>query len=185
MSSGLERQLTTYIRQYREDGILLDTNVLLLYWAYRFDKTLVGGKRLEKYTLDAAELLDDCVAQFQRILTTATILTEFSNLFAQMLSGRKKRDMFARMLPLFTAPTPPTILHRSADGVAMLHRSIDGIALEAEVFQSLGFTDASIVAIAQGQHFVLTDDLDLFLTIQKRGSATINFTHMREAVGLL
>lgn len=175
MSSGLERQLTTYIRHYREDGILLDTNVLLLYWAYRFDKTLIGGKRLEKYTLDAAELLDACVAQFQRILTTATILTEFSNLFAQMLSGRKKRDMFAQMLPLFTAPTPPTVLHRS----------IDGIALEAEVFQSLGFTDASIVAIAQGQHFVLTDDLDLFLTIQKRGSATIHFTHMREAVGLL
>lgn len=175
MSSGLEAQLEGYINSYRKSGILLDTNVLLLLWAYQFDEQLIGRKKLEKYTVDDAKLLVSCVDQFTRILTTSSILTEVSNLAGLMLSGTKKQQLFERMYDFFNVP--------SADGA--VHCSIHGAVLPSQTFVKLGYTDASIISIAQAPHFLLTDDLDLFLDAQHHNIPTINFTHMREAAQLI
>jgi len=62
---------------------------------------------------------------------------------------------------------------------------VDGLALDESIFVRLGFTDASIAATVGQQHLLLTDDLDLYLAAQAQGAPAINFTHMREAAGLL
>ena len=175
MTSGLKAQLAAHLRQHRDTGILLDTNVLLLLWLATFDPQLIGGKRLEKYTPEDVELLAGYVGQFKRILTTSTILTETSNLAALVLSGQRKQALFRRLCPLFGV-SPPEGFHRC---------SVDGLALDESIFVRLGFTDASIVATAGTQHLLLTDDLDLYVAAQAQGTPAINFTHMREAAGLL
>lgn len=175
MTSGLKAQLATHLRRHRDEGILLDTNVLLLLWLAKFDPRLIGGKRLEKYTPDDVELLAGYVGQFKRILTTSTILTETSNLAALVLSGQRKQTLFRRLFPLFGA-SPPDDFH---------HCSVDGLTLDESIFVRLGFTDASIAATVGTQHLLLTDDLDLYLAAQAQGAPAINFTHMREAAGLL
>ena len=175
MTSGLKAQLATHLRRHRDEGILLDTNVLLLLWLAKFDPRLIGGKRLEKYTPDDVELLAGYVGQFKRILTTSTILTETSNLAALVLSGDRKLALFRRLFPLFGV-SPPKGFHRC---------SVDGLALDESIFVRLGFTDASIEATVGTQHLLLTDDLDLYLAAQAQGTPAINFTHMREAAGLL
>lgn len=175
MTTGLSAQLHQYWLRHRDDGILLDTNLLLLLWLTQFDPKLVGGKRLEKYTPQDVHLLAAYVGKFNRILTTNTILTETSNLAALALTGNRKRDFFTWVLPLFDI-NPPKEFKRYP---------IDGLALNAEIFVSLGFTDATLVATAEGSHFLLTDDLDLYLAAQSRGAPTINFTHMREIVGIV
>ena len=175
MTSGLKAQLATHLRRHRDEGILLDTNVLLLLWLAKFDSRLIGGKRLEKYTPEDAVLLAGYVGQFKRILTTSTILTETSNLAAQVLSGQRKQTLFRRLFPLFGA-SPPDDFHRC---------SVDGLTLDESIFVRLGFTDASIAATVGTQHLLLTDDLDLYLATQAQGAPAINFTHMREAAGLL
>lgn len=175
MSSGLKAQLQGYISDYRNSGILLDTNVLLLLWAHQFDEELIGKKKLEKYTVDDAELLANCVKQFSRILTTSSILAEVSNLAGLMLSGNKKQQLFERMYGFFNTPC--------ADGA--VHCSVHGAVLPQHTFVQLGYTDASIICVAQAPHFLLTDDLDLFLDAQKHSIPTINFTHMREAAQLI
>lgn len=175
MTSGLKDQLAAHLQRHRDEGILLDTNVLLLLWLAAFDPRLIGGKRLEKYTPDDVELLDGYVGQFKRILTTPTILTETSNLAALVLSGHSKLELFRRLFPLFGA-SPPDGFHRC---------SVDGLALDESIFVRLGFTDASIAATVGQQHLLLTDDLDLYLAAQAQGAPAINFTHMREAAGLL
>lgn len=175
MTSGLKAQLATHLQQHRNTGILLDTNVLLLLWLAAFDPRLIGGKRLEKYTPEDAELLAGYVGQFKRMLTTPTILTETSNLAAQALSGGRKRAFFQHCFPRFGASSPQNFHHCS----------VDGLVLDKSVFVQLGFTDASIVATVGTQHLLLTDDLDLYLAAQKQGAPAINFTHMREAAALL
>ena len=174
-SSNLNDQLSQYIKEYREDGIFLDANVLLLLLISEFDVMLVGGKRLEKYSGLDAQLLSGFVEKFSRILTTAPILTEVSNLAGSILSGRKKREFFDQMLPIFD----------STDSASICHCSVHGIKLVPETFSRLGFTDASIISIALEKHFLLTDDLDLYLDAQNKGIPAINFTHMREAADLL
>jgi hypothetical protein len=175
MISGLKAQLATHLRRHRDEGILLDTNVLLLLWLATFDPQLIGGKRLEKYTPEDVELLAGYVGQFKRILTTSTILTETSNLAALVLSGQRKQALFRRLCPLFGA-SPPDDFHRC---------SVDSLTLDESIFVRLGFTDASIAATVGTQHLLLTDDLDLYLATQAQGTPAINFTHMREAAGLL
>lgn len=175
MTSGLKAQLATHLRRHRDEGILLDTNVLLLLWLATFDPRLIGGKRLEKYTPEDAVLLAGYVGQFKRILTTSTILTETSNLAALVLSGDRKLALFRRLFPLFGV-SPPDDFHRC---------SVDGLTLDESIFVRLGFTDASIAATVGTQHLLLTDDLDLYLAAQAQGAPAINFTHMREAAGLL
>lgn len=175
MNTGLEGQLESYIRKYRNSGVLLDANVLLLLWAFEFDSKLIGRKKLEKYTADDGQLLVNCVSQFKRILTTSSILAEVSNLAGLMLSGQQREQLFERMYSFFNGP--------STEGVE--HCSIHGAVLPAQAFVHLGYTDASIIAVAQAPHFLLTDDLDLFLNAQQSGIPTINFTHMREAANLV
>lgn len=175
MTSGLKAQLAAHLQRHRDEGILLDTNVLLLLWLGTFDRKLIGGKRLQKYTPDDVELLAGYVGQFKRILTTSTILTETSNLAALVLSGQRKQTLFRRLFPLFGA-SPPDDFH---------HCSVDGLTLDESIFVRLGFTDASTAATVGTQHLLLTDDLDLYLATQAQGAPAINFTHMREAAGLL
>lgn len=153
MTIGLKAELATHLRRHRDEGILLDTNVLLLLWLAKFDPRLIGGKRLEKYTPEDAVLLAGYVGQFKRILTTSTILTETSNLAALVLSGDRKLALFRRLFPLFGV-SPPKGFHRCA---------VDGLTLDESIFVRLGFTDASIAATVGTQHLLLTDDLDLYL----------------------
>ena len=177
MNQGLEAQLAEGLRRYRNDGILLDTNVLLLLWLSSFDPSLVGGKRLEKYSHESAALLQRYVSQFSRVLTTHTILAEASNLAALVLGGRRKKELFTRLFPFFGTRSPSNFQHCSLGGLELIE----------EVFVPLGFTDTTVVAVvlAPPKRLLLTDDLDLYLAAVNRGAHALNFTHMCDAAGLL
>jgi len=175
MNSALEERLAEYIRTHRDDGILLDTNVLVLLLAANFDKQLVGGKRLEKYAVEDAELLTQYVACFDRVLTTPHILAETSNLAAQILSGKQKKEFFARLFPLFC----------SVGKEALWQCQVSDVVIDQPIFVQLGLTDAVIAATVDANRLLLTDDLDLHLAACSKGAPSINFTHMREAAGLL
>lgn len=175
MSSSLVAQLTEYASRHHNDGILLDTNVLLLLLFANFQPTLIGGKRLEKYALEDGQLLTSYVNRFSRILTTPHILAETSNLAAQVLTGKWKAEFFSRMFPLFCT-----------DSKDALHQcEIKNGGVDCSIFVRLGLTDASLVATIDVNRLLLTDDLDLHLAALAKGASSINFTHMREAAGLI
>ena len=62
---------------------------------------------------------------------------------------------------------------------------MDGSGIEEAIFVRLGLTDASLVATVNSGRLLLTDDLDLHCAVTGQESPSINFTHMREAAGLL
>lgn len=175
MNAGLESHLQALVQHHRDDGVVLDTNVLLLWLMAQFKPDLIGGKRLEKYTSQDGRLLSDFVRQFRRILTTSQILTETSNLAAQALTGRVKAEFFQWVHPLFCLQSDLTF-HTCAT---------DTKAVDLATFVDLGFTDANLAATVNADRLLLTDDLDLHLTALAKRAASINFTHMREAAGLL
>ena len=53
------------------------------------------------------------------------------------------------------------------------------ISDELDVFNRLGLTGAAIVAFSRRPCLLVTDDLDLWDTLARRGVDAINFNHLR------
>jgi uncharacterized membrane protein len=78
---SLADDIDQMVAKHRRRGVLLDTNVLLLFIfsAFMPDK-IAGSKRLAKYDNDASRLLQTFVQHFDKIITTKHVLAETSNL---------------------------------------------------------------------------------------------------------
>jgi predicted nucleic acid-binding protein len=170
--AGLEQRLLALIRKHGKRGILVDTNVFLLYLFGQYHPSAIGRKRLERYSLEDADLIIQFLGRFRRILATQHVLAETSNLARQIITGSQQRELSLRLHPLFCLDTP----------VSLHCREIRGPSINVEVFVRLGLTDAGLTSLVNADVLLLTDDLDLYLAANSSGDA-INFTHMREAAG--
>lgn len=175
MSQTLENQLVSYAREHAEDGILLDTNVLLLLLVAQFKPDLVGGKRLETYELRDAEMLTAYVKNFARILTTPHVLAETSNFIRQIVKGKTQSTLLTLLHPIFCLD----------EKGALAQCVVQGHDIDIGLFIRLGLTDSGLASSARKGRLLLTSDLDLHVAVVSSGAHSINFTHMREAAGLL
>lgn len=172
---SLDSQLAALLAKHRANGVLLDTNVLLLLiFAAFMPEKIEGSRRLAKYDEASGRLLFEFVGQFDKIIITQHVLAEVSNLARQNLTGALWNRMAAELYPRFC------VLDRSEWEV----RDADTTRIEFTWFAKLGLTDSAIVANL-GTTFLLTDDLDLYVAALSSQCEAINFTHMREAAGLL
>lgn len=172
--SALERQLLAWISKHATRGILVDTNVLLLYLFGLYQPAAVGKrKRLERYSLEDADLVIQFLRRFGRILTTQHVLAEASNLARQVVSGSQRLALSAKLHPLFCLDTPASF--RSCD--------VPGPSIDVGIFARLGLTDSGLASLAKADRLLLTDDLDLYIAAVTTGADAINFAHMREAAG--
>ena len=72
------------IERYRAKGILVDANLLLLYFIGKFDSRQVATfKRTSQFTAEDFKLLDRLLNQFARIVTTPQVLAEVNSLSGQ------------------------------------------------------------------------------------------------------
>lgn len=170
----LEQQLLALIGKHGARGILVDTNVLLLYLFGQFQPDAVGRrKRLERYSAEDADLVIQFLGKFKHILTTQHVLAETSNLARQIVGGAQRLAFSQALYPLFCLNTP----------ASFRPCAVDGLSISIEVFVRLGLTDAGIATLVGADTLLLTDDLDLYLAAVSTGGDAINFTHMREAAG--
>ncbi len=150
----------------RERKLLVDTNILLLYvvGSLSLDR-IARHKRTDTFTVEDYWLLCKLLDRFEGIVVTPNILTEVSNLLGQ--TDEKIRGSLL-------------ILLQSLVRISEEHyvRSLE--AVEAAEFPRLGLADASILACPTEGLTVLTDDIHLYLALQKRGVEVINFNHLRE-----
>ena len=151
-------QATEYIRRYRDKGILLDTNLLVLYFVGLHDRNLVGvHKRVTKYIPEDYDQLIALLARFRTVATTPHILAETSNLLDESL-----RALLGVAVPEFA--------ERYTEG---------RIVIQDVHFARLGLTDCAIADVAANQFLVITDDLPLYLMLERRGIEALNFTYLR------
>ena len=153
------------ILKYRARGLIIDTNLLLLYVVGQFDpQQITTFKRLREYRQDDFDLLAGIVQHFKTIVVTPSILTEVSNLAAHLPADLKKPcfDVFGQLIATFREKYRPS-------------RTV----CQRDTFRSFGLADAGLAELAPGAHLVLTDDLPLYHFMAGTGSDVVNFNHLR------
>lgn len=151
--------------RYRSNGLLLDSNLLLLYVVGSHDDRLVESfKRTRIFTLDDFRLLVRIVAFFERVVTTPHILTEVNG-FSNQLPKKSKFEYYG------TFGAKIEVLEEQLVGAASV--------AETSAFRLFGLTDAVIKGVAQEQMLVLSADLDLVVHLHNSGLDAVNFNNIR------
>jgi hypothetical protein len=157
--------LNAVLIKYKSKGVLIDSNLLLLYFVGQHDPTQIGGfKRTRAYTVDDYVLLRHLLGLVSPIVTTPNISTEVSNLSGQMPEVLK-RGYFDRF--------------RSEVHVLAETYMPSAQASESPYLARLGLTDSVIADISKDKYLVLTDDFPLSNLLQKLRIDVINFNHVR------
>src|SRR2546423_13863692 len=82
--------------KYKNKGILIDTNLLLLVAVGTYDVSrILTWKRTQKYTLDDYALMLRILGYFERRVTSPNILTEVDNLARQLPEYEHEAISFA------------------------------------------------------------------------------------------
>jgi rRNA-processing protein FCF1 len=153
------------ISRYRGNGLLIDTNLLLLYFVGASDLERVPKfKRTSSFTVEEFWLLAEFYDKFERVVTTPNILTEVSNLLGQLGEDLRKSFYagFAKRIPDFEEFYTPS-------------RTISATAH----FNRFGLTDSGITDLVKDKYLVLTDDASLARYLENRQIDVINFNHLR------
>ena len=160
------------ISQHARQGILIDTNVLLVLLVGLVDQGLVGRfKRTESYTPEDFQLVLRLVQGFRRIITTPHILAELTNLSPTGREHRKAARYFGQLV---------AVLRRAYE-----HPVAKDVMLGSALLPRIGFTDLSIIEAAKNGHYlVLTDDWRASECARAQGCAVLNLNHLRGAAWL-
>ena len=135
------------ISQYTSKGILVDTNILLLYFVGAIRRERISRfSRTEQFTPQDYDLLIALLADFRTVATTPNVLTEVSSFINKLAEPDRTSCYvnFALKIPALQETYVP-----SRDVV-----STDWI------FPTYGLTDCGVADTAKNsQYLVLTDDL--------------------------
>lgn len=153
------------IQRYKGKGLLIDSNLLLLYFIGMYDPDRIPKfKRTMAFTIDEFILLATICNEFEKIVTTPNVLTEVSSLSGQLPKSLRPHfysDFAIRISELNEEYTASTSISGSAH------------------FKDFGLTDSGIVETVKGSYLVLTTDLEFFGLLQNLGIDAINFNHIR------
>jgi hypothetical protein len=153
------------IDRFRRRGILIDANLLLLYFVGARRPDLIRAfKRTAAYTADDFALLRALIARFRRITTTPHVLTEVSNLMGQCGEPMRSdlRHWLARAVQAWEEERAPSRTLAQTAG-----------------FPRFGLTDAAIAEVAARACLVLTDDHPLAGWLEARGAEVIRFSELQ------
>ena len=154
-------------QRYKQMGIFVDTNILLLYFIGAFDQNLIPKfKRTRQFIVEDHTILVRILDFFDKVVTTPNILTEVSNLSGQL--GEPVRSEYFKKL--------------SSDITLLEEEYVASQDVgDMQEFVRFGLTDAGVIYLTRGKYLVLTDDFRLSQYLQSTGVDTINFNHIRSA----
>lgn len=153
------------IESNRKNGLLIDTNLLLLLFVGTFDLPYVEKyKRTAQFAREDFLLLMHIAGQFPKLYTTPLILAEANSLSNQLPENKKEQyyKVFAGQLEILE------------------ETYIDSLTISKQKgFYKFGLTDANIVAIANNKILVITADFPLANYLERLKLPVINFNHLR------
>lgn len=157
--------IASLFTRYRSKEILIDTNVLLLYFIGTVNRARISRfNKTEKFTPEDYDTLIEIIAFFSKRVTTPNILTEVNSLTNQL--GEPERS---KCLAIFSR------------SMFLLEESYinSSTASQYKEFTRFGLTDCGILELARNQYLVLTDDLKLAVHLQGQNIDAVNFNHLR------
>jgi hypothetical protein len=151
-------------KKHRNNGLLIDTNLLLLLVIGNFKRDLIGKhKRTMSFTQEDFQKLGFIKNQFDKLLTTPNILTEADNLGRQM--PREYWQGFSKSLR-------DLALHFAETYVP------SGAVVKSKHFEKLGLADSAAIQMGNAK-LLITDDFALYGIALSAGLDAINFSHLR------
>jgi hypothetical protein len=152
--------------RYRRRGLILDTNILLLYFIGTFNREEISKfkRTKEKFTDEDYDILLLVLEYFDKSVTTPNILTEVSN-----ISGQLGEHLHLEYFNYF------------ATGIQLLTEEyvLSRDVARMENFYKFGLTDLAIMSTAREKYLVLTEDFKLSQYLQSAGVDVLNFNHLR------
>lgn len=158
--------LDRLVSKYKRRGVMLDSNLLVVYLVGLLGKDHLKDCRATKAVVPGDfDLLAAFLGQFEAFATTPHILTETSN-----LGGRLPENLHRHFRLLFRKLTA---------GFKERSRRANEL-MAGENFLRFGLADAAIADTPPGRFLVLTDEVALYTLLLSRGVDVINFNHLRE-----
>ncbi|MBA4114927.1 MAG: hypothetical protein H0X71_00460 [Rubrobacter sp.] len=155
------------IGRYRSAGVLVDTNLLLLYFIGRYDQGLIErwGRTNDRFVSVDYDTLLLLLERFDTLVVTPHVLTEVSNLLGYLNEPARSecRELFGQTIRSLMDEK-----RTSGDDLS-----------EHRAFLPFGIADASVADAAAGSYLVLTDDLDLYGYLENEGVGVLNFNEIR------
>lgn len=153
------------LQTYRQKGILVDTNILLLFLVGATNRNRISRfKRTVQFTPQDYDLLVKLLAFFSQVITTPYILTEVNSLLNQL--EEPDRGLCLKTLGVYVNQVEEDYVHSKQ-------------IVQQEKFTTFGLTDCGMLEIAKGKYLILTDDLRLADYLGRSGVDTVNFNHLR------
>ncbi len=154
------------VHKHKTAGCLPDANLLLVYVTGLCNPEVNRFKRTKAFSKKDFALIASLLQFFDRRVTTPNIVTEVSNLLGHVSAHHQE-----------TAATALGQFVVGADEIYIPSRK----ATDDQAHARLGVSDVATIASAHQapQPLVLTDDLDLYLELSRRGRACINYNHVR------
>lgn len=155
-----------YLKAHKNFGVILDTNVFLLYLVGNYDKEFIKDfKRTVKYDEEDFDWLNLYVGYFSSLFVTPQILAEAWNLFEKISE------------PKFSAFLNSTLQIFKVVDEEYVHK--DDVILN-ESFSYVGVTDTSIIEAAGNLNLlVITDDFRSFSYYANQGVSVINLNQLK------
>jgi hypothetical protein len=148
----------------RPTKVILDTNLLLLWLVAQTDMILLSQfKRVQSFTYEEVELLQEILKQFSGFITTPHVMSETSNFIDQAPSWQ--RGALIDQLKAFIR------------GGAEVYSPATEL-IERDDFNPLGLTDTGMAHLS-ADTVVLTVDYRLAGKIDAIGGYAVNFNHYR------
>jgi hypothetical protein len=158
-------EIQALFAKYRNKGILIDTNIFLLYLVGSVNRERISKfKRTMQFEAEDYDTLLQIVSNFTEIITTPNILTEVNSLANQL--GEPERSKCCQLFAILITQVKEEYLN--SNDVA-----------QQFFFAKFGLTDSGITQLAKDKYLVLTDDFKLSLFLLAQGIDTINFNHLR------
>lgn len=158
-------EIKALLVRYRTLGLLIDTNILLLYVVGLTNRERISRfKRTCQFIPEDFDLLAQIIGSFQTVVTTPNILTEVNGFINQL--GEPERS---RCMALF------------GQAIERLREDYQVSAALAQLpeFQRFGLTDCSMTNLACHRYLVLTDDLKLTAHLHAQRIDVVNFNNIR------
>lgn len=145
--------------KFQPEGIILDTNILVLFLIGNYNPLLIGEYELlqnsnKKYSVADFELLKKIVSYFKKLVITPHIIAELSN-----LSITRKNNLYGDKF-IYYLRTVIEFLKRAEER----HQKCDCLwGMELTIIGEYGFTDMTMFELSkQTKMPILTDDLSFY-----------------------
>jgi rRNA-processing protein FCF1 len=147
------------IRKYKNKGVVVDANILLLYVVGTFDLSLIRNfKRTSSFTENQFDRVSKFIEKFSRTITAPHILTEVDDLLGNRVELRAVLAAYIKN--------------------SIEHHSEASLLIEGTYYTTVGIADSAIYDLARNNYLIFTDDGLLHNILSKSGLDVVKLDYV-------